>query len=219
MAALTWNETDRNWQTGVDHVAMCINGTGEKLVAWNGVSSITESPQGAEVTAIYADNIKYLNLTSVEDFKASIECYTYPAKFEECIGISSVSGLKIPQQKHKTFGLMFRTKKIDSSDDEKYLYHFIYNCRVGVADTQYQTINDSPEAMTFSYDIQTLPYSEALTGDLANVKSFAHLTVEPTGTAATEALEALWDGNKAFPTPNEVLTAASTSASASASAS
>ena len=135
-------------------------------VPWNGVTSITESPQGAEVTAIYADNIKYLNLASIEDFKATIEAYTYPDEFAKCDGSYLVlngttsTGFYIPQQTRKKFGLVFKTNIgtdiIDANDpDAPYVLHIIYNCRAGVSDRQYQTINDSPEAMTFSWDIET----------------------------------------------------------------
>ena len=128
-------------------------------VEWNGLTSVSESPEGAEVSAIYADNIKYLNLMSAEDFKGTIEAYTYPDKFAECDGSAElVAGVKIGQQPRKIFGLCYRTEIGNDETSEKgYKLHLVYNCLAAPSEKAYATINDSPEAITFSWEISTTP--------------------------------------------------------------
>jgi hypothetical protein len=128
-------------------------------VEWNGLTSVSESPEGAEVSAIYADNIKYLNLMSAEDFKGTIEAYTYPDKFAECDGSAElVAGVKIGQQPRKIFGLCYRTEIGNDETSEKgYKLHLVYNCLASPSERSYETVNDSPEAITFSWEFSTTP--------------------------------------------------------------
>lgn len=139
-------------------------GTG---VEWNGLTSVSESPEGAEVSSIYADNMKYLNLQSAEDFKGTIEAYTYPDEFGVCDGSANLlTGVKIGQQKRKMFGLCYRTEV--GTDQEtasqlggKYKLHLVYNCLASPSERSYETINDSPEAITFSWEFSTTPVTVA----------------------------------------------------------
>lgn len=128
-------------------------------VEWNGLTSVSESPEGAEVSAIYADNIKYLNLMSAEDFKGTIEAYTYPDEFAECDGSAELlEGIKIGQQPRKIFGLCYRTEIGNDETSEKgYKLHLVYNCLASPSERSYETINDSPEAITFSWEFSTTP--------------------------------------------------------------
>lgn len=128
-------------------------------VEWNGLTSVSESPEGAEVSAIYADNIKYLNLMSAEDFKGTIEAYTYPDEFAECDGSAELlEGVKIGQQQRKIFGLCYRTEIGNDETSEKgYKLHLVYNCLASPSERSYETINDSPEAITFSWEFSTTP--------------------------------------------------------------
>lgn len=190
MAKLTWHNTgDNQWETGVDNVILFfddkIDGTNYKY-AWNGVTSISNSPEGAEPTDIYADNIKYLTLMSAENFKGSIEAYTYPVEFAKCCGEDyPVPGFFVSAQTHINFGLCYRTKVGDEvTPDKGYKYHFIYNCKAGVSEKQYQTINDSPEAITFSWNYSTTPVTFSSTGDLKDLKPTAYMCVDTTKLSA-----------------------------------
>lgn len=225
MAKLTWHNTgDNQWETGVDQVFISnkLGGTalaaGEYKVAWNGVTSISNSPEGAEPTDIYADNIKYLTLMSAENFKASIECYNYPTQFKDCIGENNPApGLFISAQEHKGFHLCYRTKIGDETTNDKgYKYHFIYNCKVGVSESQYQTINDSPEAITFSYNISTTPYtfaSDVARAWVEKLKPTAYICVDTTKLDASKVNQFNTWFNTAvglndavgMPTPNEII--------------
>lgn len=131
-------------------------GTG---VEWNGLTSVSESPEGAEASAIYADNIKYLNLMSAEDFKGTIEAYTYPDEFGVCDGSAEIlTGVKIGQQARRMFGLCYRTEVgNDESQTHGYKIHLVYNCLASPSERSYETINDSPEAITFSWEFNTTP--------------------------------------------------------------
>lgn len=166
--AITWDGSgDRLYETGVDRgVLYPINSSGEYTpgVAWNGLTGITESPSGAEPTALYADNIKYLSLYSAEEFGATVEAYTYPEEFEACDGsanlVSAVGGgLVIGQQSRKVFGLSYRTNIGNDVDGDSHGYkiHCIYGCMASPSEKSYQTINDSPEAITFSWEVTTTP--------------------------------------------------------------
>lgn len=165
MAKLVWDAVGEHlYETGVDHGVLypwdstqSAYGTG---VAWNGLTTITESPSGADFTAIYADNIKYLNLQSAEEFGGTIEAYTYPDEWMECDGSAEVvTGAVIGQQARKSFGLCYRTKignDVDSSE-HGYKLHIVYGCLATPSERAYQTINDSPEAISFSWEFQTTP--------------------------------------------------------------
>lgn len=161
---LVWDATgEKTYETGLDHgVLYPINSNGEYTpgVAWNGLSSVSESPSGAEANAIYADNIKYLNLYSAEEFGATIEAYTYPDEWALCDGSADLAdGVVLGQQDRKTFGLCYRTVLGNDVDGDKHGYklHLIYSAKASPSERQYQTINDSPEAITFSWEITTTP--------------------------------------------------------------
>ena len=166
MSKLVWDATgDRLYETGIDRVVLFpfSKEQGEKYadgVAWNGVSAINESPSGAEASAIYADNIKYLNLMSVEELGLSIEAYTYPDEFAECDGSASpADGLMIGQQTRQHFGIAYRTLigNDEESTDYGYKIHIVFDCLASPSEKAYATVNDSPEAMSFSWDITTTP--------------------------------------------------------------
>lgn len=164
MPILTWDKTgERFYETGVQKGVLYPiqeDGSYSKGVAWNGLTAVTESPSGAEATALYADDIKYLNLISNEEFGATIEAYTYPDEFAECDGSASLAaGVMLSQQKRKTFGLCYRTvigNDVDGSD-YGYKLHLIYGCLAAPSEKAYTTINDSPEAITFSWEVTTTP--------------------------------------------------------------
>ena len=190
---IQWDKVGEHfYETGVDHgilYPMNANGqTYDKGVAWNGLTAVTESPEGAEVSAIYADNIKYLNLMSAEDFKATIEAYTYPEEFEQCDGSASLAeGVKIGQQARKAFGFCYRTKVGNDLNPELgYKIHIIYGATAAPSERAYETVNDSPEAITFSWEVSTIPV------EVTGFKPTAHVEidstkVEPTKLALIEA--------------------------------
>ena len=174
MAKLTWDNTgERFYETGVKNVALYVfdNTSSEKKykkgVAWNGVTAISESPSGAEPTALYADDKKYLNLLSAEEFAASIEAYTYPDEFAECDGSASlVEGFTIGQQVRSKFALAYKTTigNDEAGNSLGYKLHIIYNCLAAPSEKAYNTINDSPEAITFSWEISTTPETFTVDG-------------------------------------------------------
>ena len=181
MAKLQWDKTGEHfYETGVDHgVLYPMNDGGQTYatgVAWNGLTAVTESPEGAEVSAIYADNIKYLNLMSAEDFKATIEAYTYPEEFEQCDGSASlVQGVKIGQQSRKAFGFCYRTKVGNDLNPELgYKIHIIYGATAAPSERAYETVNDSPEAITFSWEVSTIPV------EVTGFKPTAHVEIDST---------------------------------------
>lgn len=164
MPKLVWdNAGERFYETGIDHAALYVvdaDGKYSNGVAWNGITSVSESPSGAEATALYADNIKYLNILSAEEFAATIEAYTFPDEFKLCNGESELgAGIIIGQQKRKTFGLSYRTRVGNDVEQEEYGYklHMIYGCLAAPSEKAYSSINDSPEAITFSWSISTTP--------------------------------------------------------------
>lgn len=164
MSRLTWDDTGKRfYETGVKQGVLYPiqeGGTYSKGVAWNGLTAVTESPSGAEATALYADDIKYLNLISTEEFGATIEAYTYPDEFAECDGSAALAtGVAIGQQKRKTFGLCYKTTLGNDVDgnDLGYKLHLIYGCLAAPSEKAYATINDSPEAITFSWEVSTTP--------------------------------------------------------------
>lgn len=168
MSKLTWDVTGEHiYETGVDHGVLYVvdeskvtenkYGTG---VVWNGLTSVSENPSGAEPTALWADNIKYLNLMSAEDFACTIEAYTYPDEFMECDGSAEIAeGVYIRQQKRKMFGFCYRTRigNDTDSDDHGYKIHIVYNCLASPSERSYATVNDNPEAITFSWEVNTTP--------------------------------------------------------------
>lgn len=161
---LKWDETGKRvYETGVSQGVLYVQtdeGAYGNGVAWNGLTSVNESPSGAEPTPLYADDIKYLELISAEEFGASIEAYTYPDEFEQCDGSSELgAGITIGQQPRKTFGLCYKTVKGNDvkNNDYGYKLHLIYGAKAKPSEKAYQTINDSPEAITFSWEVSTTP--------------------------------------------------------------
>lgn len=163
MSKLVWDTTgERYYETGVKKGVLYVQTAGAypKGVAWNGLTAVTESPSGAEATALYADDIKYLNLMSNEEFGATIEAYTYPDEFAACDGSAAlVDGVMIGQQKRSAFGLCYRTAIGNDTDGSDYGYklHLVYGCQAAPSEKGYATINDSPEAITFSWEVTTTP--------------------------------------------------------------
>lgn len=158
---LEWDKVGtREYETGVDHGVLYLqeNGVYPKGAAWNGLTSVNESPSGAEDNALYADNMKYLNLKSAEEYGLTLECYTYPDEWKLCDGTAElVPGVSLLQQKRKNFGLSYRTKIGNDTDGEDFGYklHLVYNCSASPSDKSYETVNDSPNAISFSYEIST----------------------------------------------------------------
>lgn len=168
MAKLVFDKTgEKTYETGVSNCVLYVRKDATSYnngVAWNGLTALNESPSGAESSPVYADNIKYLNLTSAEEFKATLEAYTYPEEFEICDGSAEVAtGVTIGQQDRKQFALCYKTKVGNDVEGTEHGYklHFIYNCQAAPASKDYQTINGDPEAMTFSWEISTTPVSVA----------------------------------------------------------
>lgn len=180
MSKLVWDKTgERFYETGVDHgvlYPLAKTGEYEAGVAWNGLSSVSENPSGAEANDIYADNIKYLSLMSAEDFGLTIEAYTYPDEWAECDGSAApVSGISVGQQTRKGFGFSYRTKVGNDVDsDLGYKLHLIYNCKASPSDRAYNTINDSPEAISFSWTVTTTPVETGV----ADLKPSAQITLD-----------------------------------------
>lgn len=196
-AKIKWDAVGEHlFETGVKNGVLYrqnVSGVYDEGYAWNGLISISESPSGAEATPLYADDIKYLNLMSAEDFGATIEAYTYPDAFAECDGSASIAeGVTIGQQARKPFGLCYRTTIGNDTDgnDHGYKLHIIYGCLASPSERSYSTINDSPEAITFSWEIKTTPV--AVTG----AKPTACLTIDSTKVEASKlsALEAILYG-------------------------
>lgn len=164
MSKLIWDKAgSRLFETGVDKGVLYPqgeNGTYPKGVAWSGLTGVTESPSGAEPTALYADNIKYLNILSTEEFAATVEAYTYPDEFAECDGSAELTkGVSIGQQKRKMFGMSYQTKLGNDTDgnDHGYKIHIIYGALAAPSEKGYATVNDSPDAITFSWELSTTP--------------------------------------------------------------
>lgn len=186
MAALVWDKIgERFYETGVSNVALYLQdeqGEYPEGVAWNGVTAVTESPSGAEPTALYADNIKYLNLLSPEEFALTLEAYTYPDAFDECQGVRAlIPGVKVGQQPHVPFGLAYITQKGNDTAGSSYgeIIHLVYNCLAAPTERAHNTINDSPEAITLSWEISTTPVA------IAGMAASAHITIDTTTTDLT----------------------------------
>ena len=219
MSKIVWDKTgERLYETGVDRGVLYLQGEGGTYtggVAWNGLTAVTESPSGAEATPLYADNIKYLNLMSTEEFGATIEAFTYPDEFAECDGSASIAtGVFIGQQKRKTFGLCYRTVVGNDTDSNDYGYklHMIYGALAAPSEKAYATINDSPEAITFSWEVTTTPVA------VDGFKPTACVTIDSTKCDETKlaALEAILYGDgedgPRMPLPDEIATLMGTAA-------
>lgn len=219
MSKLTWDDTGKRfYETGVDRgVLYPIQAEGDytKGVAWNGLTAVTESPSGAEASPIYADNIKYLNLMSAEEFGATIEAYTYPDEFGECDGSAEIAtGITVGQQSRKTFGLCYRTVLGNdvANNDYGYKLHLVYGGLAAPSEKGYSTINDSPEAITFSWEVTTTPVAVSATVGGKVLKPTACLTIDSTKVDADKlaALETILYGDTAtearLPLPDEIIT-------------
>lgn len=186
MAKLVWDKTgERLYETGVKNGVLYVMSEGSygTGVAWNGLTAVTESPSGAEATALYADDIKYLSLRSAEEFGATIEAYTYPEEFGVCDGSATLAkGVSIGQQKRATFALCYKTTVGNDTDGNDYGYklHIIYGCTASPSERAYATINDSPEAITFSWEVTTTPIS------VAGFKPTACITIDSTKADSTK---------------------------------
>lgn len=211
MAKLVWDETSKKvYETGVKQGVLYVQEAGAypKGVAWNGLTAVTESPSGAEPTALYADDIKYLNLMSAEEFGATIEAYTYPDEFAACDGSAELTtGVTIGQQTRKTFGMCYRTTIGNDTEGNNYGYklHLIYGALAAPSEKAYATINDSPEAITFSWEVTTTPVP--VTGH----NPTASLTIDSTKVEPGKLaeLEAILYGSESeeprLPLPDEIL--------------
>lgn len=212
MTALTWDASGEHfYETGVDRGVLYIptEGVYNKGVAWNGLTAVTESPSGAEATAQYADNIKYLNLISAEEFGATIEAFTYPDEFAECNGEKELAdGVVVGQQSRSTFGLSYRTKVGNDTDgqDHGYKIHLIYGATAAPSEKAYATVNDSPEAITFSWEISTVPVNVAGMSPTASI-TIDSRTADPTQLAEFEKIiYGDGDNEPRLPLPDEVKT-------------
>lgn len=209
MSKLIWDKTgERLYETGVQKGVLYTQIENKWTgVAWNGLTAVTESPSGAEASPLYADDIKYLNLMSAEEFGGTIEAYMYPDEFKPCVGESEVAGgVTIGQQARKAFGFCYRTALGNDTDGTEHGYklHIIYNALASVSEKAYATINDSPEAITFSWEFSTTPV------EVEGFKPTSIVTIDSTKVDKTklEALEAKLYGGESeeatLPMPNEI---------------
>jgi hypothetical protein len=212
MAKLLWDQTgERLFETGVDHGVLfpfdANNHAYATGVAWNGLTSVQEKASGGEANPLYADNIKYLNLRSFEEFEATVEAYTYPDEFAALDGTATIAtGVIVGQQKRGTFGMSYRTKLGNDTEGDDYGYkiHLIYGAVADPAERQYETINDNPDAVQFSWNLKTTPVS------VSGLKPTAHLIVEstkvnPTALAAfEEVIYGSASSSPRLPLPDEV---------------
>ena len=212
MSVLKWDETGKRlYETGVKKGVLYVQdetGAYGAGVAWNGLTAVTESPSGAEPTALYADDIKYLNLMSVEEFGATIEAYTYPEEFEVCNGYAeAAAGVYVGQQTRKAFGFSYVTSIGSDTKGNKHGYkiHVVYNALAKPSEKAYATVNDSPEAITFSWEVSTTPVN------IAGLEPAASLTIDSTKCAAEKlkALEDMLYGSESeeptLPSPDEII--------------
>ena len=211
MAKLEFNTVgERLFETGVKRGVLYVmgnSGTYENGVVWNGLTAVTEKPTGAEATNLYADDIKYLVLTGAEEFEATIEAYTYPEEFEQCDGSASlVTGVNIGQQSRKSFGFCYTTSLGNDTEgqDHGYKIHIIYGCKAKPSEKAYSTINDNPEAITFSWDVTTTPVP------VTGVKPTATVVIDSTRVNPTklQKLEEKLYGSSSteptLPSPDEI---------------
>lgn len=210
MTRVSWDAVgEHRFETGVDHGVLYIptNGVYDMGYAWNGLTAVTESPSGAEPTPLYADNIKYLNLLSVEEFAATIEAFTYPDEFAACDGTAVPEvGVYIGQQTRQPFGLSYRTKiGNDLNPDAGYKLHLVYGCLAAPSEKGYTTVNENPEAVTFSWEVSTTPV------EVPGYKNSATITIDSTKVDSValglleDALYGTPGQDPRLPTPEEVI--------------
>ena len=224
MPKIIWDaDGQRTYETGVDHGVLYTHTEGKKYglaTAWNGLTAVTQQPSGAEPTPIWADNMKYLNLTSAEEFAATIEAYTYPDEFAKCDGSmsvpvagslsNSISGITIGQQKRENFGFAYRTLKGNDEqyNDYGYILHLVYGATAAPSERAHHTVNDSPEAVTFSWSISTTPVAvESLEGSKPTALMEFDSTIVPKVfmDALEEILYGSEDAEGYLPLPDEVI--------------
>jgi hypothetical protein len=212
MAELIWDETGEHlYETGVDHMVLYLldeNGAYSSGVAWNGITSVQETPSGADETKLYADNIKYLSLRAAEEYGSTIEAYQYPDEWAECDGSAAVAtGVYIGQQGRRTFGLSYRTLLGNDVKGNDYAYklHLVYGATASPSSRQYETVNDSPSAMTMSWEISTVPVN------VAGYKPTSHIEIDSSVADATKLTTLkgiLWGSANAdarLPLPAEII--------------
>ena len=212
MTKLVWDQTgERFYETGVKNGVLYpqTDGTYPKGVAWNGLTAVTQSPSGAEPTPLYADDMKYLNLYSAEEFAATVEAYTYPDEFAECDGSAQLSkGVSLGQQPRKAFGMVYKTVIGNDVDANKHGYkiHIIYGAMAAPSEKAYATVNDSPEAITFSWELSTTPVA------VEGFEPTSYIEIDSTKADKTK-LKALEDklfgtaeAEPMLPLPNEIKT-------------
>lgn len=225
MAAITWDETGKRYlHTGTDHGVLYPMTAGGKYgtgVAWNGLTAVTDQPSGAEVTNLWADNIKYASLRSAEEYGLTIEAYTYPDEFAECDGsatpLSDVKGVHVGQQSRKAFGFSWRTmveNDTGTDEDDGYIIHIAWNCTASPSERAYATKNDSPDAVQFSWEVSTTPVSFTK-AEYASLKPTASMEIDSRAfSGGNEAkLKAVLDklygtgveGTPTLPSPEELL--------------
>lgn len=202
MTKLVWDTNgERKYETGVDHGILFVQkltGEYEKGVVWNGLKTVTESPEGAEENAQYADNMKYLSLYSAEEWKGSIEAFTYPPEFELCDGTKEIApGAYLGQQNRRGFALCYRTKVgTDTNDNAGFKYHFVYGMKASPSEKEHATVNDSPEPTSFSWDVTAVKQvvegfdpSATFTIDstLVDATKFKNILEKVEGTATAES--------------------------------
>lgn len=209
---LVWDEIGkRTYETGVDHGVLYLqeNGKYPKGVAWSGLTSISENPSGAEDTPLYADNMKYLNLKSAEELGITIECYTYPDEWKKCDGTAELApGVNLGQQRRVSFGLSYRTRIGNDTENADFGYklHLIYGCSASPSTETFETINDSPSANTFSYEISTTPVPVDGFKPVASVE-IDSTTVDPEALVKLEQILYGTEENEArLPLPDELKT-------------
>lgn len=213
MTRVLWDQVgERFYETGVDRgvLYLATGGVYDEGYAWNGLTAVTESPSGAEATPVYADNIKYLNLQSAEEFGGTIEAFTYPPEFAQCDGTSiQNNAVAVAQQTRRAFGLSYRTLKgndVEAAADLGYKLHLVYGALAAPSEKAYSTVNDAPEALGFSWAFTTTPV--AVTG----LKPSAILTIDSTEVVLQANLDALEDAlygtagtSPRLPLPDEVI--------------
>lgn len=212
MSKLIWDKTgERLYETGTKMGVLYVqdNGTYPVGVAWNGLTAVTESPSGAEATPLYANDSKYLNLTSAEEFGATIEAYTYPPEFDACNGVVSVvEGVSIGQQRRKEFGFCYRTILGNDTEENEHGYklHIVYGAKAAPSEKAYTTVNDTPEPITLSWEVTTTPVA------VEGYKPTATITIDSTKADPTKLaeLEAILYGSEdteaRLPLPDEIMT-------------
>lgn len=223
---IVWDKTgERLYETGTDRGVLYLYDRNEDAynggVAWNGLTGVTSSPSGAEPTPLYADNIKYVNMMSAEEYGGTIEAYTYPDEFSECDGSYSTNGVNVGQQDRKTFGFSWRTKVGNDTDGDSHGYkiHLVWGALAQPSEKAYATVNDSPEAITFSWTFTTTPEGFDPDGDFADLKPTAYVEIDSTKIAA-DALREIEDilygrgdtDGGVLPSPDEILALAQATA-------